>query len=115
MTKPSSSDVCASLVNFSVLGWEVIMPTAEVSDFSLHISGVKIQIQLLSGENLHIRDFHRTKVGDVATGISSQVRHKELSTAFCLRSNFFRNAASECLQSSDPDVHPRILTPHLVT
>lgn len=37
---------------------------------------MKIQIQLLSGENLHIRDFHRTKVGDIATGISSQVRHR---------------------------------------
>ncbi|OXB71719.1 UNVERIFIED_CONTAM: hypothetical protein H355_005891 [Colinus virginianus] len=36
-------------------------------------NGVKIQIQLLSGENLHIRDFHRTKVGDIATGISSQI------------------------------------------
>ncbi|XP_072212495.1 mitogen-activated protein kinase kinase kinase 14 [Excalfactoria chinensis] len=36
-------------------------------------NGVKIQIRLLSGENLHIRDFHRTKVGDIATGISSQI------------------------------------------
>ncbi|OXB56644.1 hypothetical protein ASZ78_003935 [Callipepla squamata] len=36
-------------------------------------NGVKIQIQLLSGENLHIRDFHKTKVGDIATGISSQI------------------------------------------
>ncbi|KFR05012.1 Mitogen-activated protein kinase kinase kinase 14 [Nipponia nippon] len=38
-----------------------------------YFNGVKIQIQLLSGENLHIRDFHRTKVGDIATGISSQI------------------------------------------
>lgn len=44
---------------------------------------MKIQIQLLSGENLHIRDFHRTKVGDIATGISSQVRHRlEFNASF---------------------------------
>lgn len=36
--------------------------------------GVKIQIQSLNGEHLHIREFHRVKVGDIATGISSQVR-----------------------------------------
>ncbi|NXX50785.1 M3K14 kinase, partial [Tricholaema leucomelas] len=46
-------------------GWHTATPS--------YFNGVKIQIQLLSGENLHIRDFHRTKVGDVATGISSQI------------------------------------------
>nr|XP_012311304.1 mitogen-activated protein kinase kinase kinase 14-like [Aotus nancymaae] len=35
--------------------------------------GVKIQIQSLNGEHLHIREFHRVKVGDIATGISSQI------------------------------------------
>lgn len=38
------------------------------------ILGVKVQIQSLNGEHLHIREFHRVKVGDIATGISSQVR-----------------------------------------
>lgn len=35
---------------------------------------MKVQIQSLNGEHLHIREFHRAKVGDIATGISSQVR-----------------------------------------
>ncbi|KAB0390778.1 hypothetical protein E2I00_011199 [Balaenoptera physalus] len=35
--------------------------------------GVKVQIQSLNGEHLHIREFHRVKVGDIATGISSQI------------------------------------------
>lgn len=41
---------------------------------NLCLLGVKIQIQSLNGEHLHIREFHRVKVGDIATGISSQVR-----------------------------------------
>lgn len=36
-------------------------------------SGVKIEIHLLSGESLHIREFRGAKVGDIAVGISSQV------------------------------------------
>ncbi|KAH0626936.1 hypothetical protein JD844_002243, partial [Phrynosoma platyrhinos] len=36
-------------------------------------SGLKIEIHLLSGESLHIREFRGVKVGDVATRISSQI------------------------------------------
>lgn len=57
------------------VGCEVLVAQQNLQNL-LCIPGVKIQIQLLSGENLHIRDFHRTKVGDIATGISSQVRHR---------------------------------------
>ncbi|XP_015284435.1 PREDICTED: mitogen-activated protein kinase kinase kinase 14 [Gekko japonicus] len=37
------------------------------------LDGVKIEIHLLSGEALHIREFRGAKVGQVATGISSQI------------------------------------------
>lgn len=74
MTKISLSHVCALSVSFAV-DCEVLVAQQKLKNL-LCIPGVKIQIQLLSGENLHIRDFHRTKVGDIATGISSQVRHR---------------------------------------
>ncbi|XP_061448173.1 mitogen-activated protein kinase kinase kinase 14 [Rhineura floridana] len=38
-----------------------------------YFDGVKIEIRLLSGESLHIREFHGAKVGDVAIGISGQI------------------------------------------
>ena len=83
MTEGSASDGRASLV-FLCAGAE---------DFSC-VSGVKIQIQLLSGENLHIRDFHRTKVGDIATGISSQLRHRVGAIAvFHLIHSFYPTAS----------------------
>ncbi|NWR57815.1 M3K14 kinase, partial [Bucorvus abyssinicus] len=53
--------------------WNNLLNRSRHTDTPSYFNGVKIQIQLLSGENLHIRDFHRTKVGDVATGISSQI------------------------------------------
>ncbi|XP_069733225.1 mitogen-activated protein kinase kinase kinase 14 [Phaenicophaeus curvirostris] len=53
--------------------WNNLLNRSRHTDTPSHFNGVKIQIQLLSGENLHIRDFHRTKVGDIATGISSQI------------------------------------------
>ncbi|XP_061872801.1 mitogen-activated protein kinase kinase kinase 14-like isoform X2 [Colius striatus] len=53
--------------------WNNLLSRSRHTDTPSCFNGVKIQIQLLSGENLHIRDFHRTKVGDVATGISSQI------------------------------------------
>ncbi|XP_060112360.1 mitogen-activated protein kinase kinase kinase 14-like [Heteronotia binoei] len=37
------------------------------------LDGVKIEIHLLSGESLHIRECRGAKVGQVATGISSQI------------------------------------------
>nr|XP_056720690.1 mitogen-activated protein kinase kinase kinase 14 [Euleptes europaea] len=37
------------------------------------LDGVKIEIHLLSGESLHIREFRGAKVGHIATGISSQI------------------------------------------
>uniref|UniRef100_A0A8C3L0L4 Mitogen-activated protein kinase kinase kinase 14 n=1 Tax=Chrysolophus pictus TaxID=9089 RepID=A0A8C3L0L4_CHRPC len=53
--------------------WNNVLSRGRHTDTPSCFNGVKIQIQLLSGENLHIRDFHRTKVGDIATGISSQI------------------------------------------
>ncbi|KAM7137498.1 mitogen-activated protein kinase kinase kinase 14 isoform 1-T3 [Macrochelys suwanniensis] len=53
--------------------WNNLLYRSRHTDTPSYFNGVKIQIQLLSGENLHIREFHRTKVGDVATGISSQI------------------------------------------
>ncbi|XP_009082815.1 PREDICTED: mitogen-activated protein kinase kinase kinase 14 [Acanthisitta chloris] len=53
--------------------WNTLLSRSRHTDTPSYFNGVKIQIQLLSGENLHIRDFHRTKVGDIATGISSQI------------------------------------------
>ncbi|NXW60040.1 M3K14 kinase, partial [Eurystomus gularis] len=53
--------------------WNNLLNRSRHTDTPSYFNGVKIQIQLLSGENLHIRDFHRTKVGDIATGISSQI------------------------------------------
>ncbi|NWU72666.1 M3K14 kinase, partial [Pterocles burchelli] len=53
--------------------WNNLLTRSRHTDTPSYFNGVKIQIQLLSGENLHIRDFHRTKVGDIATGISSQI------------------------------------------
>ncbi|NXL85930.1 M3K14 kinase, partial [Alectura lathami] len=53
--------------------WNTLLNRSRHTDTPSYFNGVKIQIQLLSGENLHIRDFHRTKVGDIATGISSQI------------------------------------------
>ncbi|XP_071584943.1 mitogen-activated protein kinase kinase kinase 14 isoform X1 [Heliangelus exortis] len=53
--------------------WNNLLSRSRHTDTPSYFNGVKIQIQLLSGENLHIRDFHRTKVGDIATGISSQI------------------------------------------
>ncbi|KAM8795278.1 mitogen-activated protein kinase kinase kinase 14 [Eudromia elegans] len=53
--------------------WNNLLSRSRHTDTPSYFNGVKIQIQLLSGENLHIRDFHRTKVRDIATGISSQI------------------------------------------
>lgn len=53
--------------------WNNVLSRSRHTDTPSCFNGVKIQIRLLSGENLHIRDFHRTKVGDIATGISSQI------------------------------------------
>ncbi|KAJ7410931.1 hypothetical protein WISP_105390 [Willisornis vidua] len=53
--------------------WNNLLSRGRHTDTPSYFNGVKIQIQLLSGEKLHIRDFHRTKVGDIATGISSQI------------------------------------------
>ncbi|XP_063107805.1 mitogen-activated protein kinase kinase kinase 14 isoform X4 [Cavia porcellus] len=58
----------------AVLAW------GRPADTPSYFNGVKVQIQSLNGEHLHIREFHRAKVGDIATGISSQIP----ATAFSL-------------------------------
>ncbi|NWU90948.1 M3K14 kinase, partial [Upupa epops] len=62
-----------SQVDGQSFSWNNLLNRSRHTDTPSYFNGVKIQIQLLSGENLHIRDFHRTKVGDIATGISSQI------------------------------------------
>ncbi|XP_077921972.1 mitogen-activated protein kinase kinase kinase 14 isoform X2 [Halichoerus grypus] len=53
--------------------WDVVLARGRPADTPSYFHGVKIQIQSLNGEHLHIREFHRVKVGDIATGISSQI------------------------------------------
>ncbi|XP_071066806.1 mitogen-activated protein kinase kinase kinase 14 isoform X2 [Dasypus novemcinctus] len=53
--------------------WNMVLARGRPSDTPSYFNGVKIQIQSLNGEHLHIREFHRVKVGDIATGISSQI------------------------------------------
>ncbi|XP_007953450.1 mitogen-activated protein kinase kinase kinase 14 [Orycteropus afer afer] len=53
--------------------WNTVLARGRPTDTPSHFNGVKVQIQSLNGEHLHIRDFHRVKVGDIATGISSQI------------------------------------------
>ncbi|OBS58604.1 hypothetical protein A6R68_10264 [Neotoma lepida] len=58
----------------------MVLARGRPTDTPSYFNGVKIQIQSLNGEHLHIREFHRVKVGDIATGISSQIP----ATAFSL-------------------------------
>nr|XP_025842629.1 mitogen-activated protein kinase kinase kinase 14 [Vulpes vulpes] len=53
--------------------WDMVLARGRPTDTPSYFNGVKIQIQSLNGEHLHIREFHRVKVGDIATGISSQI------------------------------------------
>ncbi|XP_023366992.1 mitogen-activated protein kinase kinase kinase 14 [Otolemur garnettii] len=53
--------------------WNMVLARGRPTDTPSYFNGVKVQIQSLNGEHLHIRDFHRVKVGDIATGISSQI------------------------------------------
>ncbi|XP_048221596.1 mitogen-activated protein kinase kinase kinase 14 [Perognathus longimembris pacificus] len=58
----------------------MVLARGRPTDTPSYFNGVKVQIQSLNGEHLHIREFHRAKVGDIATGISSQIP----ATAFSL-------------------------------
>uniref|UniRef100_G3UB99 Mitogen-activated protein kinase kinase kinase 14 n=1 Tax=Loxodonta africana TaxID=9785 RepID=G3UB99_LOXAF len=60
--------------------WNMVLARGRPTDTPSYFNGVKVQIQSLNGEHLHIREFHRVKVGDIATGISSQIP----ATAFSL-------------------------------
>ncbi|XP_008058685.1 mitogen-activated protein kinase kinase kinase 14 [Carlito syrichta] len=60
--------------------WNAALARGRPADTPSHFNGVKVQIQSVNGEHLHIREFHRVKVGDIATGISSQIP----ATAFSL-------------------------------
>ncbi|XP_038609698.1 mitogen-activated protein kinase kinase kinase 14 [Tachyglossus aculeatus] len=53
--------------------WNNLLSRGRQTDTPSYFNGVKIQIQSLNGESLHIREFQRAKVGDIATGISSQI------------------------------------------
>ncbi|XP_010641199.1 mitogen-activated protein kinase kinase kinase 14 [Fukomys damarensis] len=60
--------------------YSTVLARGRPADTPSYFNGVKVQIQSLNGEHLHIREFHRVKVGDIATGISSQIP----ATAFSL-------------------------------
>ncbi|EHB09273.1 Mitogen-activated protein kinase kinase kinase 14 [Heterocephalus glaber] len=60
--------------------YSAVLARGRPADTPSYFNGVKVQIQSLNGEHLHIREFHRVKVGDIATGISSQIP----ATAFSL-------------------------------
>ncbi|KAJ6633945.1 hypothetical protein lerEdw1_014236 [Lerista edwardsae] len=53
--------------------WSSWLHRSKPTDTPTYFDGVKIEIHLLSGESLHIREFRGAKVGDVAVGISSQI------------------------------------------
>ncbi|XP_004432644.1 PREDICTED: mitogen-activated protein kinase kinase kinase 14 [Ceratotherium simum simum] len=53
--------------------WNMVLARGRPTDTPSYFNGVKVQIQSINGEHLHIREFHRVKVGDIATGISSQI------------------------------------------
>lgn len=60
--------------------WNMVLVRGRPTDTPSYFNGVKVQIESLNGEHLHIREFHRAKVGDIATGISNQIP----ATAFSL-------------------------------
>ncbi|XP_004621075.2 mitogen-activated protein kinase kinase kinase 14 [Sorex araneus] len=53
--------------------WNMVLARSRPTDTPSYFNGVRVQIQSLSGEHLHIREFHGVKVGDIATGISGQI------------------------------------------
>ncbi|XP_053121057.1 mitogen-activated protein kinase kinase kinase 14 [Hemicordylus capensis] len=53
--------------------WNSRLNRSRQTDIPAYFDGVKIEIHLLSGESIHIREFRGAKVGDVATRISSQI------------------------------------------
>ncbi|XP_066484376.1 mitogen-activated protein kinase kinase kinase 14 [Tiliqua scincoides] len=53
--------------------WNSCLHRSRQTDTPTYFDGVKIEIHLLSGESLHIREFRGAKVGDIAVGISSQI------------------------------------------
>ncbi|KAJ7313498.1 hypothetical protein JRQ81_004921 [Phrynocephalus forsythii] len=53
--------------------WNSWLQRSRHTEVPTYVDGVKIEIHLLGGESLHIREFCGVKVGEVATGISSQI------------------------------------------
>nr|XP_034991369.1 mitogen-activated protein kinase kinase kinase 14 isoform X2 [Zootoca vivipara] len=70
-----SSGVCSwsSQTDVQSNSWNSWLHLSRHTDMPTYFDGVKIEIGLLSGESLHIREFRGAKVGDVAIGISSQI------------------------------------------
>ncbi|XP_020653659.3 mitogen-activated protein kinase kinase kinase 14 isoform X1 [Pogona vitticeps] len=76
--------------------WNSWLQWSRQTDVPTYFDGVKIEIHLLSGENLHIREFRGAKVGDVARGISSQIP----ASAF---SFFTKEGQPVCCEMEVPD------------
>ncbi|XP_062994538.1 mitogen-activated protein kinase kinase kinase 14 [Elgaria multicarinata webbii] len=76
--------------------WNSWLHRSRQTDMPTYFDGVKIEIHLLSGESLYIREFCGAKVGDVATGISSQIP----ASAF---SFFTKEGQSVCCEMEVPD------------
>uniref|UniRef100_A0ACB8EVC7 Uncharacterized protein n=1 Tax=Sphaerodactylus townsendi TaxID=933632 RepID=A0ACB8EVC7_9SAUR len=63
----------SSQVNGQSCSWNSLLLRSRPVETPPSLDGVKIEIHLLSGESLHIRECHGAKVGQIATGISSQI------------------------------------------
>ncbi|XP_069490318.1 mitogen-activated protein kinase kinase kinase 14 [Ambystoma mexicanum] len=59
--------------------WHCLLSRSWQTDTPSYFNGVKIQVHSLSGDSLHIREFRKVKVRDVAVGISSQIKTPSFS------------------------------------
>nr|XP_033775015.1 mitogen-activated protein kinase kinase kinase 14 [Geotrypetes seraphini]XP_033775016.1 mitogen-activated protein kinase kinase kinase 14 [Geotrypetes seraphini] len=61
--------------------WNSLLSLSKATDTPSYFNGVKIQVRLPNGESLHIREFRKVKVKNVAEGISNQVPVSAFSLA----------------------------------
>ncbi|XP_078501239.1 mitogen-activated protein kinase kinase kinase 14 [Lissotriton helveticus] len=59
--------------------WHCLLSRSRQTDTPSYFNGVKIQVQSPRGDSLHIREYRRVKVRDVALGISGQIEVSEFS------------------------------------
>ncbi|KAJ1136563.1 hypothetical protein NDU88_002978 [Pleurodeles waltl] len=59
--------------------WHCLLSRSRQTDTPSYFNGVKIQVQSMRGDTLHIREYRKVKVRDVALGISGQIEVSEFS------------------------------------